>query len=110
MFGNADFQYSLGFSVTKEKKLTSIWWGSPAFDAALRSGDEIVAVGDKAYSEEALKEAVTAAKKGQPVRITIKRGESVRVVSINYNGGLRYPHLVKTGKGEGALDLLLKPR
>ena len=110
LFGSADFTYSLGFSVSKEKKLSGVLWGSPAFDAALRSGDEVIAVGDKAYSEEALKQAVTAAKGGQPVRLTIKRGESVRPVSITYTGGLRYPRLVKTGKGDGPLDLLLKAR
>ena len=68
-------------------------------------------MGDKAFSGDALKDAVTANKDGRhPIRLTIKRGKSVRQVTINYSGGLRYPHLVKTGKGAGALDRLLAAR
>ncbi len=105
------FTYSLGFGIDKDKKLTTILWGSPAFDAALRTGDEIIAVGERAYSEDVLKDAITAAKSGQqPIRLTIKRDDMVRPYSISYNGGLRYPHLVKTGRGDGPLDLLLKAR
>ena len=96
----------------KEGKLDSVLWGSPAFDAALRIGRQIVAVGERAYSEDALKDAVTAAKGGNhadppdgQARRHVARG-----ASIHYHGGLRYPRLVKVGKGEGPLDLLLKPR
>ena len=109
--GGADFGYSIGFGVDKEDKLTGVQWGSPAFNASLRSGDEIVAVGERAYSEDAMKDAITAAKDGKtPIRLTIKRGETVKDYAISYSGGLRYPRLVKVGKGEGPLDLLLKPR
>ena len=109
--GTADFAYSLGFSVDKEGKLASVLWGSPAFNAALRSGDQLIAVGERAYSEDALKEAITANKDGKaPIRLTVKREDSVKVYTLPYTGGLRYPKLVKTGKGEGPLDLLLKPR
>ncbi|MCY7338515.1 MAG: peptidase M61 [Sphingomonas bacterium] len=108
---NADFNYSLGFSVDKDAKLGSVLWGSPAFNAALRSGDEIVAVGERAWSEDAMKDAIAAAKDGKtPIRLTIKRGDAVKDYSIQYAGGLRYPQLVKIGKSDGPLDLLLKPR
>ncbi len=109
--GGADFGYSLGFGVDKDGKLVAVQWGSPAFAAALRAGDELIAVGQRAYSDDVLKEAITAAKDGKtPIRLTVKRDEAVRVYAIPYSGGLRYPHLVKTGKGQGPLDLLLKPR
>ena len=31
-------------------------------------------------------------------------------VDISYNGGLRYPRLVKIRKGDGPLDILLRKR
>jgi predicted metalloprotease with PDZ domain len=105
--GGADFAYSLGFGVTREKKVGSVLWDSPAFKASLRTGDELLAVGDAAYSNEALTDAVKAR---VPVQLIIKRGDSVRTVTVNYTGGLRYPRFVKVGKGEGPLDLLLRPR
>ncbi len=109
--GSDDFLYSLGFSVSKEAKVGAIYWGSPGYNAALRQGDEIVAVGNRTYSNDALKEAITAAKDGKtPVRLTIKRGDTVLPYTINYSGGLRYPSMAKIGKGTGSLDKLLTAR
>jgi predicted metalloprotease with PDZ domain len=88
-----------------------VQWGSPAFNAALRGGDQIIAVGERAYSEEALKEAVTAAKGSNlPIHLIMKRGDEVTPVDILWSGGLRYPRFEKVGKGDGPLDRLLSPR
>jgi predicted metalloprotease with PDZ domain len=107
----ADFSYSLGLSVGKESKIASVIWGSPAFDAGLTVGQTILSVDGHAYSEEALKDSITAAKGGSaPIRLIVKRGEEVGPVDIRWDGGLRYPRLEKTGKGEGPLDKLLAPR
>lgn len=107
----ADFSFSLGLNVGKEAKISSVTWGSPAFDAGLTVGQTIVSVDGHAYSEDVLKDAVTAAKDGSaPIRLIVKRGEEVGPVDIRWNGGLRYPRLEKTGKGEGPLDKLLAPR
>ena len=107
----ADFSYSLGLNVGKEAKISSVVWGSPAFDAGLTVGQTIVSVDGHAYTEEALKDSVTAAKGGNsPIRLIVKRGEEVGPVDIRWNGGLRYPRLEKIGKAEGPLDKLLAPR
>ena len=105
--GGGDFFYSLGFNVTKDKKLSSVLWDSPAFQSSLRIGDELIAVGETAYSNDALTDAVKAK---APVRLIVKRGDAIKTVTINYTGGLRYPRFVKVGKGDGPLDLLLRPR
>jgi len=104
-----DFIYSLGFNVSKGR-ITTVQWGSPAFDAKLKIGDEIIAVADRTYSGERLKTAVTDAKKGTPIHLTVKSGDHIRPIQIKYTGGLRYPRFVKVGKGKGPLDLLLEPR
>jgi len=107
----ADFNYSLGLSVGKEAKLASVIWGSPAFNAGLTVGQAIVSVNGHAYSEEALKEAVTAAKGSNlPIHLIMKRGDEVTPVDILWSGGLRYPRFEKVGKGDGPLDRLLSPR
>ncbi|MDQ3478348.1 MAG: peptidase M61 [Pseudomonadota bacterium] len=106
-----NFYYSLGFNVNKDKKLTTVRWGSAAFDQALRIGDEIVAVGDRSYSGDVLEAAVRGAVQSrQPIRLIVKRGDAVRTVNIGYSDGLRYPRLVKTGTATGPLDILLRPR
>jgi predicted metalloprotease with PDZ domain len=109
LLGIDDFTYSLGFTTAKGI-IRGVLWGSPAFETSLRTGDEIIAVGDRTYSAEWLKSAITAGKAGQPIRITVKRGDRVRTIDFNYRDGLRYPRFVKTGRGKGPLDLLLEPR
>jgi predicted metalloprotease with PDZ domain len=98
-------------SLDRDGKITAVIWDGPAFKAGLTIGQTIVAVGEKTYSEDALKAAITAAKGGSaPIALTIKRGDSVRAVPLSWNGGLRYPRLTKTGGGRGALDILLEPK
>ncbi len=104
--------YSLGGSIAKGK-LTSVIWDGPLFNAGLSVGQEILAVGGKAYSDDAVKDAITAAKGGKdPITLIVKSGDRVRSVNVQWNGGLRYPRLVKDGSatGDGSLDKLLTPR
>ena len=106
-----DLSYSLVLTADKDGKITNVQWNGPAFAAKLAIGQTVVAVDGKTFSGEAIKAAVSAAKGGtRPIRLTIKRDDTLREVLVNYHGGLRYPRLVKVGKGEGPLDLLLKPR
>ena len=106
-----NYSWSVGMSLDRDGKITAVIWDGPAFKAGLTTGQTIVAVGEKAYSEDALKAAITAAKGGStPIALTIKRGDSVRAVPLSWNGGLRYPRLTKTGGGRGALDILLEPK
>ena len=106
-----DLSFSLGITVNSEAKITQVLWGSPAFAAGLTAGQTIVAVDGRTYSDAALKEQVTAAKGGTaPIRLTVKRGEEVSDVPVTWNGGLRYPRFSKTGKGRGALDILLEAK
>src|SRR5690606_34612724 len=99
-----DFQYSLGFTLGSGNRIANVRWGSPAFEAGLGHGWELVAVGDRTASAEALRAAVTAAKDGgEPIRLVIKRDDAFRTVGFDYRGGLRYPRLVRI---EGTRDRL----
>ena len=105
-----DLAYSLGLTLGA-KGITSVAWDSPAFDAGIDLGDEIVAVNGRAYTGDRLKDAVKQAKGSkEPIRLLLKSGDRFRDVAIDYHGGLRYPHLVKTASGEAGLDKLLQPR
>jgi predicted metalloprotease with PDZ domain len=92
--GGSDFLYSLGFTVGKDGKFGEVRWDSPAFKAGIGSGMELVAVDDREYSKELLEDAIKSAKDGKaPIRLTAKDFDRFRTVSIDYHGGLRYPHL-----------------
>lgn len=107
----ADFSYSLGFEVGKEAKLARVRWGSPAFQAGIVNGAEIVAVDGHTYTDDAMSDAITAAKGAtSPIVLTVKHGDEVRSFSLPYYDGLRYPRFIKVGSSQGALDRLLAPR
>ncbi|MBB5711752.1 M61 family metallopeptidase [Sphingomonas xinjiangensis] len=105
-----DLAYSLGLTLGKNG-ISSVAWDSPAFNAGIDLGDEIVAVNGRGYSPERLVAAVKEAKTAKdPIKLMLKSGDRFREVAIDYHGGLRYPHLVKTASGEAGLDKLLQPR
>jgi predicted metalloprotease with PDZ domain len=107
----ADFSYSIGLTVGKEGAISGVFWNSPAFDAGVTSGSTLLAVNGRDYSKELLMSAITAAKgSNQPIHLLIKQSDQYRDVALNWSGGLRYPTLEKTGKGETGLDKLLAPR
>ncbi|HNW17189.1 MAG TPA: peptidase M61 [Sphingorhabdus lacus] len=109
--GSTDLTHSLGLTVDKEGKVTSVMWNGPAFKADIVNGAKILAVGGMGFTKDRLTEAVTAAKDGKtPIRLIVERNKRFEQIDIAYSGGLRYPHLESAGKGETAIDRLLAPR
>lgn len=106
-----NLSFSLGGTIAKAK-LEGVIWDGPLFDAGLRVGDELIAVNGLAYSDEAMRDAIIAAKGGKdPLRLIVKSGDIVREVPVMWTGGLRYPKLEKVaGAGDASLDKLLLPR
>jgi predicted metalloprotease with PDZ domain len=106
--GGVNLNYSGGLSVKADGTISTVMWGSPAFDADLDINDKIIAVGERAFTGDALKDAIKAAKgKNDPVKLTVTSEDRVRTVDLKWNQGLRYPRLQKTGTGETGLDRLL---
>ncbi|HEY4585616.1 MAG TPA: peptidase M61, partial [Brevundimonas sp.] len=109
--GRNDFTYSLGFMMNKSNRIISVLWGGPAFEQGLTSGWEVVAVGGRAATADALKEAVTAAKgSSEPIELILKNGDVFKTVRFDYHDGLRYPHLERIEGTPDRLGDILSPR
>lgn len=107
---NVDLSQSLGFKVGEDGNISSVIWDSLAFKAVLVPGSQIVRVDGKPFTLEGIKAAVTAAKGGAaPIMLKIKTDGLESDVPIQWKGGLRYPHLIKTSNGTSGLDQLLTP-
>jgi len=79
-------------------------WNGAAFKAGVSSGATLIAVNGQDYSSDVLKEAITAAKDSQsPIQLLLNYQGGFRTVSVDYHGGLQYPHLVRV---EGTPDYL----
>lgn len=110
---NLDLSYSLGMGLDKSGEVSSVMWDGVAFKNGITTGTKILAVGDKAYSKDGLKDAIIAAKAAKkPIRIITQKGDYYRTLDIAYYDGLRYPALEKisSGGGESGLDRLLTPK
>jgi predicted metalloprotease with PDZ domain len=106
-----DLTYSGGLVVGNDGKVTTVIWDSPAFNAGLTVGTEIVAVNGRKFDGDALKQAIrNAGGNGKAAELLIKSGDLYRTARLDWHGGLRYPRLQKVGKGRGTLDALLAPR
>jgi predicted metalloprotease with PDZ domain len=104
-----DFFFSLGFVTGKDGKFTDVSWDSPAFAVGLARDMTLVAVNNEPYSEKVLNEAIVNATQGGEIELIVRAFDKYRTVSINYRGGLRYPHLEKISKTP-LLDKILSPR
>jgi predicted metalloprotease with PDZ domain len=108
---NLNLTHSLGLTLDKDGKVTSVFWNSPAFKADIVNGAKIIAVGGIAYAKDRLTDAIIQAKDGKtPIRLLVERNKRYEQIDIAYSGGLRYPHLEPVAKGETAMDRLLAPR
>jgi predicted metalloprotease with PDZ domain len=106
-----DFLFSLGVIIDKSGALTEVMWDGPAFNAGATVGATIVAINGVAYDSDLLKDTITDAKTtGAPIQLLLKRGDRYQTISINYRGGLRYPHLERVAGTPALLDALLAPR
>ena len=103
-------EFSFGFGVTlKKARIAEVEWGSPAWRAGLLPEDEIVAINGFAFGlPDELEDAITDAKgSSAPIVLIVRSGDHVHSVSVDYHGGLRYPHLVRAGTGPALLDAVL---
>jgi predicted metalloprotease with PDZ domain len=106
-----ELTYSGGFTVGNDGKVGSVLWDSPAFNAGLTIGSEIIAVNGRKFDGDSIKSAIKAAAgNGAAPELLIHDGEIYRTVKLDWHGGLRYPRLQKVGTAPGTLDALLAPR
>lgn len=100
---------ALGMGLAPNGELSMVMWDSVAFRAGLAPGMQIEAVNDQAFSLEGLSHAVVAAEDGAPIRLLVRNGQQFSIVTVNYRGGLAYPHLERVTGTPDRLDAILAP-
>ncbi len=115
----ADLSHSLGFTVGSprggsfmfpgaDSRISNVVWGGPAFKAGMAPSATLVAVNNRAYKPELLKQAVTANKDGKaPIELLLREGDNFRTLKLDWRGGLRYPKLERIDGSEDRLAALL---
>ena len=107
-------RYSLGVDIDEKDDagtIINVMWGSPAFEAAITEGTQIIAINGETYSADLLKRTITAAAtRPGPIELILKLKDHYRIAHVDYHGGLRYPHLERDATATPLLDAILAPR
>lgn len=92
--GAMDLSTSLGLAIGKKGLVKSVAWEGPAFRAGISLGARLTGIGTQAYTDEGLKQAITAAAvSGKPIELRYDADGATHAVAIPYVGSLRYPRL-----------------
>lgn len=104
--------YSVGLQLSADGVVKETLWNGPGFQAGVISGDQILAVDGAPYAPDRFKTAIrAAARPGAPaIALVVKADGQIRDLSLDYHGGLRYPHLTRQAGTPDRLDQILAPR
>jgi predicted metalloprotease with PDZ domain len=106
----ASFATSVGFAVDKDNKLSNVRWASVAFKAGITPDMQLEAVNDQKYTAAILRETILAAEKTKEgIKLLLKRDDEFVTVTLDYHGGMRYPHLERVDGTPARLDAILAP-
>jgi predicted metalloprotease with PDZ domain len=106
----ASFATSIGFSVMQDGNISGVEWNSPAFKAGLAPGMDLLAVNGETYTPDKLKQAILKAERETaPINLLMKDRDQIKPATVDYHGGMRYPHLERVEGTPDRLDAILKP-
>ena len=103
--------FSVGLFLDREGMVEDVLWNGPAFKAGLAPGMKLKAINGHTYSTAVLRSEIAQAQKSRkPLQITAEGDGVTGVYTLNYDGGLKYPHLVRVPGSTDYLQEILAPR
>lgn len=105
-----DLSFSLGIIVNKKGEVRDVIPGMPAYAAGLAPGMKIIAVNGRKWSKDVVRMALRSAMHSQqPLALICENAEYYNTHNIDYHGGEKYPHLVRTEGQPDVLSDIIKP-
>jgi predicted metalloprotease with PDZ domain len=106
-----DEMFSVGLFLRHDGRIGDVLWNGPAFKAGLAPGMKLVAIDGHAYSAKALRDGIMRAHRdGKPLQIGAQMDGVTRQYAVRYDGGLKYPHLVRVAGTPDYLQEILAPK
>ncbi len=103
--------FSVGLFLDRQGKVEDVLWNGPAFKAGLAPGMKLVAIDGHPYSTGVLRSEIAQAQKSRKPLQIIAKGDGVTALyTVYYDGGLRYPHLVRVPGTTDYLQQILAPK
>jgi predicted metalloprotease with PDZ domain len=108
--GGVNAAYSIGLSLGNDGAVQDSIVGGLAYKAGITAGMRVVAVNDRAFTPDLLRDLLKASKSNsQPIRLLVLNDDYYKTCTIDYHGGERYPHLLREESKPDLLDEIAKP-
>ena len=106
-----DEMFSVGLFLKSDGRIADVLWQGPAFKAGLAPGMQLLAINGQQYSTDLLRRAIKQAQQDKkPLQMRAQGDGVTQVYTVHYDGGLKYPHLVRLPGAPDYLDQILAPR
>ena len=106
-----DEMFSVGLFLDSAGKVEDVLWDGPAFEAGIAPGMKLTSIDGQPYSTQALRGGIVRAqKRREPLRIQAQNDGVVELYTVHYDGGPRYPHLVRIPGKTDYLAEILAPK
>jgi predicted metalloprotease with PDZ domain len=103
--------FSAGIFFDSNGQVLDVLWDSPAFKAGIAPGTKLVSINDRIFSPSVLREEIAFAQQsGKPLQLRVQSDGTDTLHVIHYDGGLKYPHLVRMPDKPDYLQQILAPR
>ncbi len=103
--------FTLGLFLDRQGTVEDVLWNGPAFQAGLAPGMKLVAIDGHPYTTGLLRSEIAQAQKSKkPLQITATGDGVTAPYTIDYEGGLKYPHLVRVPGTVDYLRQILAPK
>ena len=91
--------------------IVDVRYGGPAQKGGVAPSAKLIAVNGRQYTPTVLRETVAkTATAAKPIELLIKTGEYYETRRVDYQGGEKYPHLLRVEGAEDLLSQIVKPR
>jgi len=106
-----NLSYSIGLIVSNDGTVLDVNPELPAAKAGLAPGMKIVGVNGRAWSGDAIREAISKTRSdAAPIDLRVENGSFQDNYKVIYRGGERYPHLERDAAKSDVLGEIIKPR
>jgi len=103
--------FSVGMFLATDGRVEDVLWQGPSFKVGLAPGMKLVSIDGHAWSAQVLHDAIaTAQKSKQALQIQARDDGAIKTYTVHYDGGLKYPHLVREQGKPDYLKALLAPK
>ena len=103
--------YSIGLELNQGGRVIDATEGMAAAQAGIGPDMTLVAVNGQRFSAEVLRDALRMGKNGsEPLELLMENTGYYKTYALDYHGGEKYPHLVRTGSKPDLLSEILRSR